>query len=192
MKHIILEGQDNLGKNELIKQLCLQVENYTVRHFSKPIGNTIEEKIKFQQNDFKKAFRLVDSNIFLDGKTEYYIWNRSHIGEWPLSILYRNNTPNWIWDLEKEFKMENKSQTYLIFLYATPEFLVEKDDGKSFSVSVDDKIKELQLYEEAIDKSIIQNKLKICVDLKGNGYNCVVNDYIPKNEIFKKVQNFIK
>jgi thymidylate kinase len=186
MKHIIVEGPDRVGKNTLIEFLCSKSDNYIVRHFKKPIGNTNEEKIKYQEDDFLYEFRfssLAHRGHTLEREpTDLFIWNRSHIGEWVYGDMYRNYKPNWIWEYEKLFNYDKKN-IYLILLYADPKFLIDREDGKSLSGKLEDREQEIKLFHEAIELSTIKNKLSICAN---NG-----DKFVPVSDIKNQVTNFL-
>lgn len=187
MKHIIIEGLDRTGKDTLINYLCSTVSNYSVRHFKRPVGNTNEEKIQFQKNDFEDEFilseYLSDDEISTLSPYDIYVWNRSHIGEYVYGNLYREYDPSWIFDLEKQHEIDKNDNAYLILLYADAEFLIKKEDGKSLSDKLEDREKEIKLFLEAFEKSNIKNKLKIKVNFGDN--------YIDKEYIQKQVTEFL-
>lgn len=184
MKHVIIEGCDRTGKNTLISFLTKQANNYTVRHFSKPIGETLEEKRKYQIMDFDREFFLANNKPPQKYSTDIYIWNRSHIGEYVYGPMYRNSNSSWIYDMEQRFGYDKRTDVYLIFLYADPKFLIDREDGQSLSGKLEDREKETRLFLEAIEKSHIKNKLIIKVN-EGN-------EYIPKSEIYLKVHEFLQ
>lgn len=187
MKHIIIEGCDRVGKDTLISWLCSQSNNYTVRHFTKPKGNTNQERIDFQKKDFENEFSLSFDRTkpnYTSQPNDMYIWNRSHIGEYVYGQMYRKYDPLWIFEIEKKFNFDMMDDVYLILLYADPDFLIEREDGNSLSTKLEDREKEISLFLEAIDKSHIKNKLTIKVN-EGN-------DYISKESIQLKVHNFLQ
>lgn len=183
MKLIIIEGTDRTGKDTLVNQLM--ENNVTIkRHWGYPKGETNEEKTLYQKKSFKREF-----DIYKDFKENslnnvFMIWNRSHIGEFVYGTIYRNSNPNdWVWKLEKDYEF-NVNDIYLILLYADPEFVTSKDDGNSYSSSIEDKAKEINAFLDAFENSLIKNKLKIKVNVE--------NNYTDKNEIYRRVKEFIK
>jgi hypothetical protein len=192
MKTLVCEGLDRCGKSLLIKQLCeyYNFDNVTIRHFTKPLKGKQFEGFEFQKLAFAKEFYLLQQlRDISTSPIKFYdnilIWNRSHIGEICYGPLYRNEDINII----KEYvnKMDQKwlcnDDTYLIYLYGDAEFLVTKEDGKSYSKTIEEKQKELDAFEDAINFSSIKNKIKIKVN-KGK-------DFINKDEIFQLVLKFI-
>jgi hypothetical protein len=117
------------------------------------------------------------------------IWNRSHIGERVWGPLYRNTDKdiiaNYLQFFETKFLQSDINTTYLIYLYADPEFLVKLEDGNSFSTTSQQKQNELNLFSEAIESSIIKNKLSLKV--------CDENQqFYSKEHVLTQVLNFIK
>jgi hypothetical protein len=60
-------------------------------------------------------------------------------------------------------------------LHADVDFILKQDDGQSFTTDRKKKLKEMKLFNEAVDNSLIKNKLKIKVN---DG-----NEYIPIDTI---------
>lgn len=146
---IIFEGQDRVGKDTQIKLLIKYINNYEYIHFKKP-----SSKIN--------AIRDIIINIkkIQENPNKIWIWNRSHISDYIYGKIYRKYNSDYIFDVEKKYKkiFEN---AYLIFLFCDIKTLLEREDGQSPSGKEINKYKELNRYYSAIEKSIIQNKLKI-------------------------------
>ena len=177
MKHIIFEGGDNLGKDTLIKGVCeyFNYDNLTIRHFGKPPkGLAPKETLDFQFDVFYKEMLFKDyitDNIDGD-EFGYYpntlIWNRSHLGEYVYSQMFRGITKREIKEKIRIFEERNvSSQMYLITLTADPVFFLSKEDGHSFSQDLEQKTRELELFKEAHNLSIIPNKKLLRVDRHG-------------------------
>jgi len=184
MKHVIVEGCDRTGKDTLIHWLTAHANNYTVRHFTKPVGKTLNEKRKYQIEDFDNEFFLATNKPKEKQTNDLYIWNRSHIGEYVYGQMYRDSESSWIFDMEQRFNFHKRDDIYLILLYAEPEFLIKREDGHSLSTNLEDRKQEIKLFLEAIDKSNIKHKLTIKVN---DGDN-----YIPKEVIQNQVQDFLQ
>ena len=181
MKLIICEGGDRLGKSSLIKGICkhYNYDNVNIRHFGKPpSGMSPSETLNFQMKCFnneanllhetRKIFRNKDCNYF----DNIIIWNRSHLGEYVYSQMFRNGNRDELIDRllfwEKYYLCYNYSEDieiFLITLTASPEFFYSKEDGESFSQSLEEKTKELQLFKEIHNLSTIKNKLLINIHL---------------------------
>jgi len=216
MKFIIFEGGDRLGKSTFIEGLCkhYNYDNVTIRHFGKPPkGMTPEEVLDFQFKAFDKEMELF-YQIYRNGtydKYHYYpeilIWNRSHLGEYVYSQMFRGGKPEVLKNMLLEYERGFIShKVYLITLTADPEFFYSKEDGNSFSNKLEDKTKELELFKEAHDFSIISNKLLVKVDqtivttdesieflkTKGIKINKYLNIFRPKEELLNEVIQFIE
>lgn len=193
MKHIIIEGGDRLGKDTLIKNLCeyYDYNNITLRHFDKPPKNmSPKESLEFQFGVFYKEMFFVNyirediSSDNLGYHEEIVIWNRSHLGEYVYSQMFRGIAKKDVGTKIIKFEERNLlDDTYLVTLTATPKFFLSKEDGNSFSQNLNDKTKELQLFKEIHSLSLIPNKKIIKVN---NGEN-----YRGKEVIFKEVLEFI-
>lgn len=188
MKHIIVEGGDNLGKDTLIKSICeyFNYDNITLRHFGKPPKNLLpKESLDFQMKTFYKEILFV-SHIKESMESDNYgyfpnvvIWNRSHLGEYVYSQMFRGIMKRDIKTKLSQFEKDNfDNDTYLVTLTAAPKFFLSKEDGYSFSQNLDQKSKELDLFKEAHEFSSILNKKIIKVN-KGN-------EFRDKDEIFKE------
>lgn len=194
MKLIILEGGDRLGKSTLIKGLCehFNYDNVTIRHFGKPSkGMTSEEVLKFQFKAFKKEMKLfhriyarsIDAYSYYP---EIMIWNRSHLGEYVYSQMFREGNPEVLKKMLLEYERGFISHcVYLITLTADPEFFNSREsDGHELSKTLEQKTKELELFKEAHEFSIIPRKLLLKVD--ENGF------FRPKEDIYTEVLVFLK
>jgi len=211
MKLIILEGGDRLGKSTLIKGLCeyLNYDNVTIRHFGKPPkGMTPQEVLDFQFKAFNaELYIFYNLHSREQVLTPYYpeimIWNRSHLGEYVYSQMFRGGNPQELkkklLDFEKGFI---SFEVYLITLTADTDFFFEREklenDGSSLSKSLKEKTKELQLFKEAHDFSIIANKLLVKVDKEtelptGTEWRMKgPNVFRPKEDILNEALTFIK
>jgi len=191
MKHIIIEGGDRLGKDTLIRGIQDSYEdNWTIRHFGKPPkGMSPKETLDFQFDVFYKEAIFVDyfMNEFSD-EYGYYdnsiIWNRSHLGEYVYSQMFRGIGKREIKERIKLFETRNlSSNMYLFTLTASPYFFLSKEDGDSFSQSLEQKTRELELFKEAHNLSIIPHKKIVKVDYEG--------EFRSKEKILESVINFI-
>lgn len=200
MKLIILEGGDRLGKSTLIEGICkhYNYDNMCIRHFGKPRKNLDPKNIlDYQFECFTKEAKLLHKFIEVTGGDyhRYFddtmIWNRSHLGEFVYSQMFRNGNGDEIkkrllgWEQFNITRMyEQDCKTYLVTLTADPKFFLEKEDGNSFSKTLEEKTKELELFKDAHEFSTIKNKLLVRVDNNG--------EFKGKEEILLEVLNFIK
>lgn len=195
MKHIILEGGDQLGKSTLISGIInhFNADNVNIRHFGKPPKIFPEgiSPLEFQFTCFEKEAYLLECIYQLEEDVfNYYenivIWNRSHLGEYVYGQMFRNQDPKKIEKYLRNFEIDElihrPDNTFLILLTADPNFFLSKEDGSSFSQNLDDKKRELQLFDEVFELSQIDNKLRIEVN---DG-----NEFISKDLILNKVLKF--
>lgn len=197
MKHIIIEGGDNLGKSLLIEGLSkhFNYDNVNIRHFGKP-PRVFPENIsplEFQAKCFLKEAHLVEYTRQLEEDEYCYyeniiIWNRAHLGEYVYGQMFREQDPKELKDYLHNFEIRNlihkSDETFLILLTADPEFFLKQEDGNSFSKDLKEKKRELQLFDEIFEESLIDNKLKIKVN---DG-----KEYVSKDHIFNSVLELIK
>jgi thymidylate kinase len=191
MKLLIVEGLDRVGKNTLLANLSSNFENFCVRHFtSPPKGLSEREAERFQQKAFHREFQLYNKVSEWDSHSELsmsslWTWNRSHLGEAVYGKIYRNyDATPWIIDLERFFSFDIKPEIYLLLLTASPDFIVKRDDGKSFTTDHDKKNKEIQSFVDVYNASLVQHKLHIRVD---DGEN-----YLSAERIHKNVLEFLE
>jgi len=194
MKHLVIEGGDNLGKDTLINGIRehFKPHNWIERHFGKPSkGMSPKETLDFQFDVFYKEMLFRDYlRDDIDGDDwGYYdnilLWNRSHLGEYVYSQMFRGITKREIKEKIKLFEQRNiSSQMYLITLTASPRFFLSKEDGDSFSQNLEQKTRELELFKEAHNLSIIPHKKLVKVDFE--------YQFRDKNKILESVINFIK
>lgn len=185
MKLIIIEGTDRTGKDTLVNRLIADNRNVVKRHWSFPKGATNEEKTKYQKRSFNEEFFFYDLLNLHAPNDMIMIWNRAHIGELVYGTIYRDSQPeSWVWDLEYEHNFDVSTEVYLILLYADPEFVAAKDDGKSYSAKLEDKTKEINAFLGAFDKSTIQKKIKIKVNEDRHSYK-------NHDAIYEEVTKFI-
>jgi thymidylate kinase len=197
MKLVIIESGDGLGKNSLIKGLCdhYNYDNMTLRHFGKPPKNLSPEKVlEFQFKCFNYEADLYHYIKDLSDMNYNYfeniiIWNRSPLGEYVYGSMFRKANPQLIKDLltyYEKFSLNclNDNNIYLISLTSDPEFFLKQEDGQSFSKTLQEKTKELELFKEVHEFSNIKNKLMIKVDNEGL--------FRLKADILNEVLNFIK
>ena len=128
---------------------------------------------------FKGGYRYYDDVV---------IWNRAHLGEFVYSQMFREGDPK---DLKEklltweEFMLLSDEITiYLITLVADPDFLLNIEDGDSFSQTLEQKTKEVELFKEAHRFSLIENKMVLKVDHDGQ--------FKPKETILDYIISFIK
>ena len=197
MKHIIIEGGDNLGKDLLIEGILkhFKADNITIRHFGKPPKIFPEgiTPLEFQFKCFwKETYLLKNIRQMEDDEYNYYenvvIWNRSHLGEYVYGQMFREEDPKELESFLYNFEIRNlinyPNETFLILLTADPKFFLSKEDGNSFSKNLKEKTRELQLFDKIFDLSQIDNKLRLQVN---NG-----KEFKPKEQLLNSVLDIIK
>lgn len=180
-KLIIIEGNDNSGKDTLISGLLNHFKNFKVYHSCAPKSKDSKEAAIEQWNFFAQ---MVD-NILSDN-SEISILNRSWQGEYVYGCLYRERKENdVIKDIEFLDKLVNEYlDVYYIQLIADPIVLQNNEDGLSISKG---DLKKIQIEKARFEDIYIKSNLnKILINVTENG------KYIPKETILNKTLNFIE
>ena len=182
-KLIIIEGNDNSGKDTLIHGLENHLNNKDckVYHSIAPKSKNPKDAAIEQWNFFIK---MID-DILID-KESVIILNRAWQGEYVYGCLYRGRNENdVIKDIEYLDKLTQEyMDVYYVQLIADPIVLKNNEDGLSISQGKLDKIEnEKQLFIEMFNHSKIN---KVLVEVTENG------NYRSKDSIFKQVINFIE
>lgn len=173
IKHYLIDGIDRLGKDSLISSIQNALGYNLVMHYSKPLSleyyktrilpeaNGVFQKNaelrEYQAASFSAMFQLLNNS-----KTPV-ICNRTHLGENIYAPLYREYSGDYVFDLENWFSMDMNVETRLILL--TENFDISThfiDDGLSLG-SIDNRIKEQQMFIDAFNESLIPDKRIICV-----------------------------
>lgn len=204
MKVICVEGGDNLGKDLLIKGLVkhFNSDNITIRHLGKPPKIFPEgiTPLEFQSKCFEKEAYLIESLRQMENdEYNYYenivIFNRFIWGEYVYGQMFRGQDPkelkNYIYNFESRYLIDHSDETFLILLTANPEFFLSKEDGNSFSKNLEEKTRELQLFNKIFDLSQIDNKLRLQVN---NGKKFYSKEQLLNSalDIIRKNQNEFK
>lgn len=170
MNLIIIEGPDRVGKDTLISNLTGKIQAYLNVHFISP-PQGIKDPLNYQfDNPFKSNLNLTKCCLS-SCDIELAIWNRSHLGEYVYGQIYRNYDPEVvlkrIWSFERELLLAiPNDQIYLINLFASADYLIKNDDGNSFTTEKEKKQRELDLFQEVHNHSIIRNKYKFDIQIE--------------------------
>ena len=194
MNLIIIEGIDQCGKSSLIRNICkyYNYDNIVVRHFAKPPnGLSPKDALNFQMLTFFKETQLLywikesDKDVYKYFETMVF-YNRSYLGEYVYGQMFRGLDKDKLKKHILKFEKDNilKYEPKLIMLTANPSFCLEKEDGNSFSQTLEQKTIEIQLFDEIFEKSSIKDKLKIKVDDFGR--------FIPKEDVLKRAVKFLE
>lgn len=191
MNKFMIEGLDRLGKDTLIQNIQHVRGYHQVLHFSKPLelrcyepsptGMTAAEMKStslraYQEASFRTMFSLVR-----DAKYSNIICNRAHLGECVYAPLYRGYRGDYVFDLERAFKMDQAFNLRLVLL--TQDFTLADDiidDGESFDFSK--RQDEQALFISAFERSLIPDKRVVCVTAKTGGFK-------PREQILQEVIN---
>lgn len=183
---LIVEGPDNVGKTTLINNIKNHYNDYTLHtiHYSNVKQSSTEDTIRYTEKLHSEMFRMMLNAVPNDKSG--LIFDRSHLGEMVYGPIYRGYTGEYVIDIERKFKhiLSIWDNLLLITLVDTPERLIERDDGLSFSTDINKKIKEIKNFKNAHDKSMIKHKLLI--DIKDHDAEAVKNVVINKIETLRK------
>ena len=183
---LFIEGCDNVGKSTQIAKIKKYVEekyripvhlmHYT--NFSKEISpneiRNLSEKL------YSQMFDIVNTH-----ENEcLIICDRSHIGEAVYSPIYRKYDGDYVFEIEKKFMKANADFRggRLLFI-DNPKELINRDDGKSFSIDYETKKNEVERFLQAFDKSSLYKKF---IDLKGRNA-----EEIFEQEVLSFVDNLV-
>jgi thymidylate kinase len=194
MKIIICEGTDRVGKSSLIEGICKHYEydNVNIRHLGKPPKTVDKDDVyKWQMSCFIKEGELAHNICAMEfNEHTYYenkiIYNRYYQGEYVYGIMFRDYKKEFITHRLNEFEKQYiiPHNTHLITMIGDPTFLLDQEDGNSFSQNLEQKTQEIELFKEIHEKSIIKNKLLLRVDQDGK--------YLSKEQLLNTVLEFIK
>lgn len=191
MKIVIIEGPDNIGKNTLIHWLIEQFSTVKIVHCGKPVSTDnpfLEQKKTF----LNLANDAISDNV--KGNVDLVVFNRYYQGEYVYGQMYRNGNSEEI--LEMVHKLEaylknNVGDENIFYVQMTCEnadLLHGNDDGKSLSKNDYEKIsRELTLFNEVFDKSMLSNKKKIFVNSKVD-----TKSFKSRKEIVQEFSSLLK
>lgn len=156
---VILEGCDKSGKstqaNEIKKYLELETKLPThIIHSRYVKGSTKEEAQNLSRRTFIDMFEMMLDSI----DKRNYILDRSYLDEAVYGPLYRDQINDYIFDLEKTYipKLDKHIHTFLFRI--DPKKLVAREDGDSFEATEEAKVREMDLFQTVLDKSLLSYK----------------------------------
>lgn len=163
---IICEGIDNVGKGTQIQNIKDEFErqgkSVHILHYSNIKAFKKEETDKIRNASYKQfrdMFKLV--NYAAGEDSMVLILDRAHLGECVYSPIYRNYNGEFVFEEEKSFIWEDNFKRIKMILFTDEaENVIKRDDGLSFSTDLETKKKEIELFNKAFEKSIL-NKKKI-------------------------------
>lgn len=172
---ILCEGPDNTGKSTQIRNIIDHFVNvqFIPGHFSNVRSlNTPESVIGYSIELYNNMFNATKHNSF--------IFDRAHLGEYVYGKIYRDYNADYIFSLEHKHKCSTRDDICLILFIDTPENLIARDDGLSFSIDPGVKKYEIERFVEAFNRSEIKHK--ILIDING----------LSEEGVFKKVKEFLE
>lgn len=162
---VIIEGPDNVGKTTLIKNIKNHYNDYFLHelHYS----NVKQDKDKVQEYSTKLYHQMFNLMFQSTIHEKFgFIVDRSHLGEMVYGPIYRNYSGEFVLDIERSYHhiLDFWNDVYLITLYDSPENLIKRDDGLSFSIDNNIKQKEIDNFLNAHRLSTIKHKLLINIE----------------------------
>ena len=188
---IIVESPDNCGGTTLINNI---IKSYkypflSLHYYANPDK---EHPIHWGIEQYTNMFNTIKEN-------DYVICDRAHLGELVYPKMYHGYDGGYVLSLENEFITSIETSTdnnILIVLIDEPENLIKRDDGLSFSINLEEKTKEVELFKQAYEKSNIKNKILINIkDYNEEALKKKVIDYIESctiKELAKPKQEHIQ
>ncbi len=158
-KFIIIEGTDNTGKDTQQNLIIEKVKNlvfHKIHYSSLPFKDDKEKHISYSTKMYDDMFKLM---MVSKDKDINLIFNRSHLGETVYSLLYREYSGDYVFDIEKKYVNQLRKELYLITLTNDPHTILKRDDGKSFYANEEDVKAEIDGFNRAHRLSKIKNKL---------------------------------
>lgn len=184
---IEVEGVDCVGKSTQIQNMKKEFEArgklvYIIHCSSFNISDTQMYKA-FSKSYYENLFKIMTESFIAPDRV--LILDRSYIGEYVYSQIYRGYSGSYVFDLEKKFLQCIKGNTKLILFLDMPEKVVERDikrgDGMSFSLDIEKKREEIKKFEKAFELSMLDKKL---IYLRGRDADCIWKDEV-KPFVFK-------
>jgi thymidylate kinase len=159
---ILVEGTDNVGKSTLIKNIKDYFNDITLHalHYSN-VKLPQNKAIEYSTKSYTEMFEMFLSNT--SHENSGIICDRSHIGEMVYGPIYRGYSGEYVLDIEAQYKNYEQiwDKLFLITLVDSPENLISREDGLSFTVDLEKKKVEIDNFLSAQEKSLIKHKLVI-------------------------------
>lgn len=162
-RKILVEGIDRLGKDRLLRGVQDRHGFHLVLRYEKPLILECYERETSPQRAYQVAsFRTLMEMLCLESDIRI-LCNRSHLGEFVYAPMYRQYSGEYVFELEREYRLNEKSDVRLVLL--TEDFERSRhfvDDGKSLG-SPEKRPAEQALFLEAFQRSAISDKRVVCV-----------------------------
>lgn len=184
MKVLFLEGLDNVGKSTVANELMTRYkEKYNIlfMHSRSPKPQEGVDPLTYQSIEFfMKADIAAHMAMYEECKDTYIpenkkhplsetlcIFDRSWLDEYVYGQIYRNEKPEDILDMIKFcFRhltydvLVHKVEPVMVYLDASPEFSIAKDDGKSFTSNIEEYNE--KLYQVKREYNLFMSVMNIC------------------------------
>jgi len=180
---ILVEGIDRLGKDTLLRGIQDRLGYHLVLRYEKPPlldcyargEATHSPQRTYQEASFRTLLEILGF-----GSNLKILCNRSHLGEFVYAPIYRKYSGEYVFELEREFRLNAKADIRLVLL--TEDFQSSQhfvDDGKSLGTP-EKRQAEQSMFIEAFERSVICDKRVICVTNRKSG------TFRPSTEILEE------
>lgn len=171
---VIFDSVDAIGKDTQIEKLVQEAHKRGIithiLHYSNIKGlkdNNVVRDLSVKQ--YQSIFTFM-KDVAIPSK-DLFIYNRAHLSEYVYSPMYRNYDGYYVFALEKTILKDSLSKDIYLFSFTdNPEKIIERDkergDGQSFSLDLDKKKQELDMFKEAYNLSSIYRKNLINIENK--------------------------
>jgi len=176
----VFEGPDNCGKSTQISKLNKELAsrhrwplNIHCTNFGLPVnGKSRSFSEMYYYKIMKDVIKWSDADIY------DVILDRSWLGENVYGPLYRNKSGDYVFEIEKQLIKPHDIYGFRLITFVDSSMkMIDRDDGQSFSIDKSMKQKEIDLFVETHDRSIISHKNLI--DIAGRDEN-IVWDMVKK------------
>ena len=169
LKGIIFESPDNCGKDTQIAltrtHFVRKLVPFHVLHYSALSVEAELSRQYFKEHLYDSMFKLVLDN----DENNIFALNRAHISENVYAPMYRHTDGEYVFAIEQFWKSMRPAkwdQLCLVTFVDLPKNLIERDDGKSFSVDLEKKKEEVNRFVDSTVASHINHKVVINIEGK--------------------------
>ena len=171
---VIFDSVDAIGKDTQIEKLVQEAHKRGIithiLHYSNIKGLKDNDAVRdLSVKQYQSIFTFM-KDVAIPSK-DLFIYNRAHLSEYVYSPMYRNYDGYYVFALEKTILKDSLSKDIYLFSFTdNPEKIIERDkergDGQSFSLDLDKKKQELDMFKEAYNLSSIYRKNLINIENK--------------------------
>lgn len=171
---VIFDSVDAIGKDTQIEKLVQEAHKRGIithiLHYSNIKGLKDNNAVRdLSVKQYQSIFTFM-KDVAIPSK-DLFIYNRAHLSEYVYSPMYRNYDGYYVFALEKTILKDSLSKDIYLFSFIdNPEKIIERDkergDGQSFSLDLDKKKQELDMFKEAYNLSSIYRKNLINIENK--------------------------